>query len=73
MVVKVVLGRSNHLRDNGFSLDEEGELYDESLNDLLSFPRWYLDNVDFLKTYRVSWHNYRSRGAVVPRKYVNKE
>jgi len=70
MVIKVALGRSNHLRDNGFDIEEEGRLYDESLIDVLMFSRWYLDNLEFLSTYRVSWHNYRGKGAVIPRRYV---
>jgi len=72
MVIQIVLGTSNHLSDNGFSIEEQGDLYDETLEDVIRFPRWYLDNLDYLVTYRVSWHNYRSRKSVMPRAYVRK-
>lgn len=70
MSIQIMLGSSNHLGDNGFSLEEQGELYDATLDDVIAFTRWYLDNLDYLATYRVGWHNYRSKRGVMPREFV---
>ena len=71
-MIKLYLSRSNHLSDNGYSMEEQEKIYDDQLVDLYLHARWYLDNLDFLPTYRVSWHNYRTKSAPVPYKMVNK-
>ena len=61
LVVEIAMGYSNKLVDNGYSLEEQGVIYAMTLDDVLLHTRWYLDNLDSLSTYKVSWHNY-SRG-----------
>lgn len=58
-------------------MDEEGEIYDLVLQDLYENPRWYLDNFEDLRTFRVSWYSYekmsskvKKHGAPKPRKFV---
>ena len=63
---------SNHLADNDYSLAEQAKIYDDQLADLLLNTRWYLDNLDFLPTYRVSWKNYSNNRPTVPYKYTLK-
>jgi len=58
LVVELALGFSNKLVDNGYSLDEQAVIYSMTLDDVLLYTRWYLDNLDSLATYKVSWHNY---------------
>jgi hypothetical protein len=49
---------NNHLIDNGYTLEEQEKLYDELLQDVIDNPRWYLDNLHSLRTFRVSWVAY---------------
>ena len=72
MVVRIAIGNSNKLCGNGYSAKEQGEIYDMTLEDLYLHTRWYLDNLDFLSTYKVDWHNYRSKRPPVPRDKVRK-
>jgi hypothetical protein len=62
------------LWQQGYEIEEEAEIYDMQLQDLLENPRWYLDNLDYLREYRVKWHNYSvMKGPVMPWKYVNSQ
>ena len=47
---------------NGYSLEEQNEMYKASLNDVYDNPRWYLDNLENLKSFRVGWHRYAYPG-----------
>lgn len=67
-----LLKNNNHLSDNGYSLEEQGVIYNEQLAEVYANPRWYLDNLDYMVEYRVSWQDYRSKRAVLPREYVKK-
>lgn len=65
--VKVCLHpRNNWLKDNGYSLSEEEDLYDDLLVDVYRNPRWYLDNAYKLPTFRVRWHYYKGVTPVLP-------
>jgi len=44
--------------DNGYTFKEETEIYKSQLQDILDNTRWYLDSLDYLNAYRVSWHCY---------------
>lgn len=64
---------NNWLKDNEYSLTEEAEIYDEILQDVFHNPRWYLDNLESLSTFRVSWHRYyrvKQNYAVIPYKFT---
>jgi hypothetical protein len=43
----------------GYSIEKERELFDEQIEDILANTRWYLDNLDCMAEYRVSWGNYK--------------
>jgi hypothetical protein len=59
---------NNHLCDNGYTKEEESEIYDALLQDVIDNPRWYLDNLHSLRTFRVSWMNYgEKRRKITPR------
>lgn len=74
MVYKIPLMRDRtNLSDNGFSLKEQEIIYDETLDSVLKNARWYLNNLENIKTYRVGWHNYRYDYTPVPYKYVKKQ
>lgn len=61
MPIKVKILRTNNwLKDNGYSLEDELEIYNSQLQDILLHTRWYLDNLEYLIQYRVRWVNYRS-------------
>ena len=68
-----LLKNNNHLTANGYDIEEQGELYDSQLAEIYANPRWYLDNLEYMVEYRVSWHDYRNNRPVTPRKYVKKQ
>ena len=55
---------NNHLKANGYSAEEEDELLNMIFDDVISNPRWYLNNLYWLKTFRVSWGEYRANRPV---------
>lgn len=65
--------QNNRLSDNGFSIEEEEELYERQLQEVIDNPRWYLDNLDNMKEYRVSWVNYRETKVTIPHKFCFKK
>ena len=73
MMLKIALMPNNRsLSQNGYSLDEQELMYAELLQDVFDNPRWYLDNVDYLSVFYVSWKNYRYKSPVMPYIYVRK-
>ena len=76
MIVVSLKKNNNWLKENGYSKEQEADVYDSQLQDVIDNPRWYLDNLTYLKEYRVSWKNYSSKGtktATIPLKLVNKQ
>ena len=75
MTLKIELtSRNSWLKDSGYTVEQEEAIYDATLEDLGDNPRWYLDNLEYLKEYRVSWHCYgRDKTApVLPRRFIVK-
>lgn len=73
-MIKIILHDKNHwLEASGYSLQDEARIYDENLQDILDNTRWYLENFEKLKTYRVRWSNYRLKGATTPYKFISKQ
>ena len=70
--------KNSWLKDNGYYMDEEAEVYNATLQDVYDNPRWYLDNLEFLREYRVSWSCYtrkvkKGRSAItLPLGFINK-
>jgi len=60
MALKIKYKHTNNtwLKHQGYSLDEEGEVYDAQLSDVYNNPRWYLTNLDYLSEYKVRWKCY---------------
>ena len=72
-MMKIALMKNNRsLTHNGYSQEEQGEIYDLLLQDLYDNPRWYLDNLQYLSVFYVNWKNYRYNTPVLPLKYVKK-
>lgn len=68
---KILLHSNNNwLKDAGYTMHDEEIIYDAQLVDILTNTRWYLDNLDKLPTYRVSWKNYHSTCPVVPYRFT---
>ena len=64
---------SNRLNVNGFTFDQEIQVYDKQLEDVYDNPRWYLDNLEYLVEYRLRWKNYNHTPATLPYKYVKQD
>ena len=61
---------NNRLEDCGYTLEEEAELYERQLQDIQDHPGEYLDNLDYLKTYRVRWKNYGYNTPTIPYRFI---
>ena len=69
-MIKVKLMKNNNwLETAGYSLQDEERIYNEQLSDIYNNARWYLDNLDSLHEYRVSWQNYKIK-VTQPYKFV---
>ena len=67
-----LIGNDNRLSSAGYTYDQESTIYDDNLQDVIKNTRWYLDNLDYLREYRVSWKTYRNKIPTLPTKYVEK-
>jgi len=56
----------NWLCENGYTKKQEQEIYVKQLQDVYDNPRWYLDNLNYLVEYRVSWKCYSSKTPTLP-------
>lgn len=72
MIKIALLPNNRSLKQNNYSMEDEEEIYDNVLQDIYDNPRWYLDNVDYLSVFYVSWKNYRYKSPVMPYKFVKK-
>jgi hypothetical protein len=71
MPIKICIKESGDwLKSSGYSLAEEEEIYEETMQDILDNPRWYLDNVEWLATYMVRWKSHGSKTPTMPYRYV---
>ena len=70
-MIQIELAKTNNwLKENGYSLMKEEQIYDEQLKDVITNTRWYLDNIEFMIEYRVSWKDYRRKSATIPLRHV---
>jgi len=53
----------SYLKANGYSDKEEKKIYNDVLDDIQKNTRWYLDNLEYLSEFQVSWENYHDRDA----------
>lgn len=72
MVQIYLKAKNNHLKTNGYSLQEESDIYDACINEVLENTRHILDNLDYLVEFRVSWKNYRGKTPTLPLNHVEK-
>ncbi len=75
MVVKIqfIHTNNNWLNIQGYTQKEEETIYDKQLRDIKENTRWYLDNLDYMCEYRLSWHRYRPNVATLPLKHIRKQ
>ena len=62
-------GKSQNLIDAGYSLKEQAQVYEDTLKDVYNNARWYLDTLEFMRSYRVSWKTYRGKKITLPYRY----
>ena len=67
--VRLFRGNSNIL---SYTIEEQAILYESLLSDIHRDPRWYLDNLNYLPQFKVSWHDYRCKQAPAPYKFTKK-
>ncbi|RLG17219.1 hypothetical protein DRN75_03980 [Nanoarchaeota archaeon] len=61
-----------NLYENDYIIEEEAKIYDILLEEVYNNPRYYLDNLDSLTTFRVRWHNYSTNSPALPYKHIRK-
>lgn len=61
------------LKDAGYSMKEEEDLYNQLLDDVYNNPRWYLDNLDYLSSFYVSWNDYKVTKITIPHQFCIKK
>lgn len=71
MMKLYLLKKRTNLRENGYSLEEEDDIYNQLLEEIYMNPRFFLDNLESMTTFRLSWGNYKSNTPIVPYKFVN--
>lgn len=70
-MIKVRLGdKVTNLSACGYSVIEEAELYDRQLKDIITNTRTYLDKLEELRVYSVSWKNFNSKTPTMPHRFV---
>jgi hypothetical protein len=63
--------QSRWLKDKGFSKKEQEEIFEQCLLDVYNNPRWYLDNLEYMREFRVYWVNYKNSSITFPYKFCN--
>jgi len=43
-------GKSQNLKDADYDIKEQEKIYDDTLVDVFNNTRWYLDNLDFMRS-----------------------
>lgn len=66
-------GKSQNLIDADYDIKEQEKIYDDTLVDVFNNTRWYLDNLDFMRSYKVSWKTYRGKIPTIPYRFTKKE
>lgn len=56
--MELPLSTRNRLENSGFSKEEQKIIYDTQLQDIIENPSWYLNNLNYMKVYRVFWKCY---------------
>lgn len=64
---------SSLLAKSDYSMEEQGQIYDYQLQDVIENTRWYLDNIEFMREFRVSWVDYKTQRWTKPIEFVDKE
>ena len=62
-----------NLTSNGYSIEEQSEIYNEQLDEILQRTRWYLDNCESMQPYFVAWKDYRSNIPTIPYNFTLKK
>ena len=62
MVIKIDMPNPNSwLKDSGYTIEQEQHIFNATLQDVLDNTRWYLDNLHYIREYRVSWECYTKK------------
>ena len=64
-------GKSRWLKDLGYTIQDEADLYDQCLQDIFNNTRFYLDNFHLMQEFKVSWTDYKSSKITKPYKFCN--
>ena len=61
------------LKDANYTIEQEEDIYNKQLQHIIDSPGLYLESLDFLRTYKVRWKDYKhSNTPTMPYKYTRK-
>lgn len=66
------VGFNDWLKDQGYTQQDEEDIYLCQLDDIYLNPRWYLNNFPFMREYKVSWKCY-TKGLKGTPTHIKKE
>ena len=61
---------SSWLSAQGYAIEEQARLYDECLKDVIENTAYYLDQLEYVREFRVSWVDYRRQNVTKPYKFT---
>ena len=67
MIVRLI-PNNNWLKESGYSKQEEIETYNDQIQEVIDDPGWYLQNLDYMTEYRLSWGTYTTKRITIPKK-----
>ena len=70
MVIIKFLNKSSHLSEQGYTKEDQARIYDDHLQDVIDNVRFYLDNLEYLREFRVCWIDYSKMKWSKPYKFV---
>lgn len=61
---------NSRLGSHGYTIEDEAKIYEDCLQDVYDNPGWYLERLEFLREFRVSWVDYKTQKITKPYKFV---
>jgi len=71
--MKIRLAKNNSYLKSLYTMEEEAEIYKDQLDEIINNLGWYLDQVEYMVEYRVSWKNYSTKTPTIPWEFTKKE
>jgi len=61
---------SSWLKESGYTIQQQAQIYDDLLTDIYNNPGWYLEHFRMMREFRVDWVDYKQTNITKPYKFV---